>query len=286
MDTLTPDLLGPESGGLPRELALRFPSPFVLTGEDALEIDSVCSLPNVTLTISGVMLSSRLQLIPFSFIHLPNSNRTIATTRTSIDSGWIMHLRVTASAGAPLVGQTFVWVRLCRGTTATALILGTICSGYVTANTDIFFPGGLQQGPLDGNGVVRSVQIANPAAGADFTITVPTGARWELVSASALFTTAAAVANRHTLLVVDDGANIVYESAQTTAQIASLAIQHSWGQAIAASTDAGGLSDVNPLPARIALVGGWRVRSSTGNIQAADQWSAIFISVREWLEGN
>lgn len=39
-----------------------------------------------------------------------------------------------------------------------------------------------------------------------------------------------------------------------------------------------------PIPNDVWLRAGFRVRSATGAINAADQWGSISLLVREWLE--
>jgi len=278
----------PEFARAPRINALQGPAQYLFTGEDALQIDSFDSAAGVTLTIAGAMLGTDLQLLPFSFTVTPTTNRVVTTVRVGVDSGWLEHIRIIVTAGAPLLGQTFVFVRICRGTLANALTLGTIASGYVTANTDLYWPGGTTQLPLDGEGWAQAVTIGNPAAGTDWSQTVPTNARWELVAASALLTTSAVVANRQPRLIADDGATPVFEAASPVAITAGLAIRESWGAGaggpVSADILTGGAVS-SGLPNDLYLPAGFRVRSATGAIDVGDQWSAIRLYVREWIEG-
>src|SRR5690348_12054825 len=136
-DVVTADLVE----GLPRELLAHGVSPYVFTGEDCLEIDSLASLTNLVITVKGAMLGPDYRIKPFTFTHTPNSNRTLATTRQHIGAGWLLHARAFVSTGAPLEGQCFVWLRLIRGLTANGELHGTIGGAYLTANTDLYWPG-------------------------------------------------------------------------------------------------------------------------------------------------
>src|SRR3974377_1273972 len=152
-------------GGVPRRAVHPFFSPHLFTGEHLLEIDSLNSAAGVTLTIAGEVLTEGLALIPFVFTHVPNTNRTIATTRVSVPGGWLARLRVSASAGAPIQGQCFVWIRAALGQGGAVLTIGDITSGYLTANTPLAWPGPHPHTPLDGAGAVRSITGSTPAAG-------------------------------------------------------------------------------------------------------------------------
>jgi len=285
----SPSSLAPDFAGLDRALAVQGPAQYLFTAEDQIQIDTLGSVANLVLTISGAMLGARLQLLPFAFTVVPTSSRSVGTTRVTVDSGWLQHIRIVVTTGAPILGQTFVWIRICRGGTTNALVLGTIASGYVTASTDLYWPGGTTQLPLDGEGAALRIAITNPAAGADWSVTVPTGARWELVSASMLYTASAVAANRQPRLTVDDGTNIVFEGPSVAAITAGLAIRESWGAGaggpVSADITTGGAVS-SGLPNDLYLEGGWRVRSSTGAIDGGDTWTAGSLYVREWLEGN
>src|SRR6266851_3396315 len=201
----------PPVDGFDRNAFLQGPSPFVLSLEEALQVDSICSIAGVTLQVSGVMLSSDYELKPFKFAHTPNSNRTLATSRAAVGSGWILRCRVIVSAGAPLLGQCYVAVRTCRGLTSNAEVNGTIAASYITANTDLFWPNGQVQYPLDGEGAPLSISVSTPAAGADWSQTVPTGARWVVTALAAQLVTAVAAGTRAPRLIVDDGTTTLFE---------------------------------------------------------------------------
>lgn len=133
----------------------------------------------------------------------------------------------------------------------------------------------------DGRGNVRVIAGATPGAGVDIAETVAAGVQWELLGFTALLTCSAGVANRFPALTVDDGtANadaIIGEGA--TAQTASQVSKHSFIQ--------GGINNINQaffqggLPIGLELLPGHRLKTLTGGIQAADQWSQVAYRVRE-----
>jgi len=278
--------VAPDFANLSRDIAVQGPSFALFTPEDALEIDALGSVASLTLTISGTVLGDRLEVRPFCFTMTVTSNRVVTTSRTSIGSGWLQSVRVTASAGTPILGQCFVWVRKCRGLTSVALVLATLQAGYVTASTDVYWPGNAAQQPLDGEGAVRSVQVTNPGAGADWSTSVPTGARWELIALVAQLVTAVAVGTREARLVIDDGANTLFEVPAAASQAPSLTVLYSWGQGAGGPIVADTAVIEAPIANDVYLTGGFRIRTATGVIQAADQWSLISLLVREWMEGN
>ena len=272
--------------GFPRDAARWTPMPWLFTAEDVLQLDSVCSQSGVTVTVNGVLLSADLQLLPFSWTHSPNSNRTVATTRVSLGLGWLQHVRVLVTGGAAKQGECFVALRVCRGLTSNAIVLATIAAGYVTTTTDLYTPGGTIGTSLDGAGTVRSITGTTPAAGADILETVPTNARWELIAFTAQLTTSAVVASRVVGLTIDDGTNIYFRDSPAFTQTANLIDIYSFanGQSkIAAPSSSFVLGNV---PVDNRLIATHRIRTKTLFIDVGDQWTAPQYLVREWLENN
>ncbi len=277
---------GPAVVGFPRIEAHWSPGPWLFTAEDNLQLDSVCSQSGVTVTVNGVVLSADFQLLPFSWTHSPNSNRTVATTRVSLGTGWLQHARILVTGGAAKQGECFVALRVCRGTTSNAIILGTIAAGYITTVTDLYTPGGTILTALDGAGTVRSITGTTPAAGVDILETVPTNARWEVLAFTAQLTTSAAVANRVVGLTIDDGTNIYFRDSPAFTQTASLIDIYSWAEAQSKMAAPGSSFVLGNLPGGNRLLAAHRIRTSTIALAAADQWTAPQYLVREWLENN
>ena len=118
--------------------------------------------------------------------------------------------------------------------------------------------------------------VSNPAAGADWTFTVPAGQTLALESVTALLTTSVTVANRvPTLVVKDNLGRIVAEVVSPNAQAASLADEWVWAPGVVA---AAGPPIVTPIPPGLELAGGWTIGTVTAGLQVGDQWSAIVIT--------
>lgn len=114
--------------------------------------------------------------------------------------------------------------------------------------------------------------VANPAAGADWTATVPGGHVWQLLAVRARLTTSAAVANRQPDLILTDGALEIARVPPVAVQAAGGARVYTW-----ADVDFGlqlGSTALGPLPA-IRLASAWSVGTATALIDAADQWDQV-----------
>lgn len=130
--------------------------------------------------------------------------------------------------------------------------------------------------------VATSLQLPDPAPGAEFAIFPTAGSTWVLTGLTHDFTTSAAVANRTPVLSLENG------SAQRLLRIP-------WNALIAASATrrtsyypgaapgAGVQNEVTlPLPIPgIIIRPGWVLRSRTGAIDVGDQYANICVSYVE-----
>lgn len=264
----------------------RFLSPgaFEMTGEDNLQISVANSLSSCVVTVAGRFLTIDGEIIPFLQTFAPTTGRTVTSVLLPFGDGWLLNATAFVSTGAPLTGQTFVRLQVIRGAAGATLVLGTLAAGYVTAVQPLAYPANRVRSSLDGQGVLRSIAGTDPAAGTEISETVPTGARWRLLALSCRLVTSAAVANRSPILLLDDGAAIYFGSDPGGTIPASQNFRFTAGQAtqrLIAVTDVYQWT----LPNDHRMLAGHRWRTSTQNIQAADDYSNVQYLVEEWLEG-
>lgn len=126
-------------------------------------------------------------------------------------------------------------------------------------------------------GVFKRVVGADPAANAEFVLTVPAGKSWWVVSV--LVTLVQGITQTpQPILVVDDGTNSVFESVgSTAAQAASTTCVYTWAGDIQVTGQIGTAAAVHsnaPLPQNLVLPSGYRIRSTTLGIGAASDYGA------------
>lgn len=132
----------------------------------------------------------------------------------------------------------------------------------------------------------RVYVIPTPAAGAEFTITVPANVTWEVLSVKGVLTTSAAVANRNcTLILGPDAATTEQRYSLGTAVTASQATTFTYASGIGTTLATGSIAGPLPSPPPIAPPG-YVMRSQTQNVDAGDQYSSLFVVVREWSVGQ
>lgn len=264
---------------------------FVLGGiptsaSDRLRIRSWGTVASVALRIAGWRRLPDGLVVPFSERHVPNSDRTSATTIVPIGEGSILELSIIVESTQVTLGRVLVRADLVRGDATVPTYITTICQGIVTREQAINFP----RSPLLSSGAVepaiRSITGTDPAANTEISETVPTGAVWELLSFFASLVTDGTAANRRPFLIIDDGANIVFESPTATLQVASLTIPYTWAEGMPIGGSINSSFQVHGLVAPNRLPAGFRVRTSTISIQATDNWSAPQLLVREWMAAD
>jgi hypothetical protein len=191
---------------------------------------------------------------------------------------------VFASAGAPLMGQTFVKVQLIRGIGAAAIVLGTILQGYVTASQAVGFPGSSIQDSFSVEPPPRVIIGTTPGLAQEILETVPTGARWRLVALLVRLDTDATVITRNPRLEIRSATTTLALFPNPIGVTASIGVFPQWVQGLAYdqahSTNVG----VGGLPESAILLAGQTIRTNTENMQLGDQYSTLRYVVQEWLE--
>lgn len=208
--------------------------------------------------------------------------RVFGSAYQQLGEGFILSL-TAVGATATGRGQTFARAELVRSPQVQNLQVQDLLSDYVDNGSAIAWPGGNYRHPSESTGWTHSVQVTNPGAGADWSFVVPTRGRMRLISLNAVLTTSAAVANRAPTYIVDDGLNTVGVFGINANIAASIAANITGTAGNFNGTVAPNLFGIS-VPDLMMLPAGWHLRSLTSAIQAADQWSSIFLNVEEWLD--
>ena len=226
------------------------------------------------LTPNGEIKEGQLNTGPFT---------STAIAFLPLFEGWLLSF-VGTILGTPVVGQyCYVQAGLLRGSTAASPVPfnDSIWSGYLYSNAFNGYPGTPSKEITDGLGVLRSITGTAPAAGAEINETVPVNRRWNLIALFASLTSSATVINRTPAFFFDDGANIFSGSEGIFTQPASTTSRYSFSTVVPSQAFISNFLPVGlllPFP----LKGNFRIRSTTLNLQAGDQWTAPQYLVQEW----
>lgn len=254
-----------------------------VSADDRLVFSAWNTVTSLVVQFAGYALNPQGETIYFQFQLNPTNDRVITSRTEFMGEVFILSLTAHISSGNANRGQCYVRVQVQRGTGTPAVPLARLIQGYLTDNFSPSFPYGKQEGPLEGQGMIRSIAGTNPAAGAEISEAVPTGARWRLLLARYTLVTSASVANRKPEIGIDDGTTVLAKfppdgafaaNTTNTFTVSSLA-NGSYTQ----STD----STVF-IPSNIIMAAGWHWATITTDLQAGDNYSAPQFSVEEWLE--
>lgn len=290
---LSPERVEP-SMGMPRDISFSpgsvNPGPLVyLTREDSLWLRAYNSVAGAEVEVRGRILLPNGQLFSFSQRITPTSDRVAYDLSLElglprdVNGYFLVNLCVVRSAGVFRRGQFFVQLAVFRGAGASGFRHQILASGYVAFDLALGWPGSGICSPLDGPGILRSITGTNPAAGAEIVEVVPTNARWLLRGFVATLTTSATVANRSVHLRVDDGVTGLFDSSPGFAHVASIPRNYNFSARV--SPTVGVDNEIYcSIPEDLRLFSGWRISTSTGLLQAGDDWGAPQLLVEEWIE--
>ena len=176
-------------------------------------------------------------------------------------------------------GECFVTVQLLLN----GDVIFEFCSGYVYGHKRISWPSTSSPDIMPHRGVIRRVTGTNPAAGSDFSQTVPAGRVWNIHAMSFFFTTSATVANRrvHIEFAIAGGPSLDIYSADD--QAASLSLKYTVAGFTGAHPQSNDNDHIIMLPPNIWLPDGSTIITDTLNIQVGDDYTAPLFLVEEFL---
>lgn len=263
------------------------PFPWNFTGEDNLRIVLYNSVVGAQARIQGRFLE-RAALFPGAFdrTFTPTADRLASTADMAMGVGSLLDCSVNVVAGNPLIGQTYCMVQIIRGLSGATRVLGVLLAGYITAQQSVGYPGSPILSSIESGGVIRAISGTAPAPGGEIIETVPTGARWQLLTFYGTLTTSATVANRVPRLQHATGATTIAVFPNLILETASLTWFNQWASGLNVQNLAGLQQTIAPLPNELILLAGQSLRTDTANLQAGDQWLAPQYVVREWIEAN
>jgi hypothetical protein len=260
------------------------PGALFVDGNYRLRFNVWCSVAGVTIALRSRFLRSEDGKIVDSADQLtPTSDRVLTTSAVTLGVGFPLNVEVFALAGTPSIGQCFVQVQMVRGDGPAATKVATILQGYVTSTMALSWPGSPIVNSLDGQGCVVSYrQVAAP--GGDLQFSVPTGARWVVISFHGNLTTSGAIPTRRVSLQYTDLVQAYVQSPIAAAQAGSTAFDYTWmtgyGQQITDGVNRVGASLPTPSP----MLAGYQIGTATVNLDAADHWTLLDLAVQEWID--
>ena len=260
------------------------PFQFFTDGTDNLRVEIVNSASGVTVTVLGRAVDESGKPKALQQTITPSDDRTVTRKDFALGAGALLNLSVFASSGSPLIGQTFVRIQLIRGLAGATLVVGTLLQGYVTAVQDLAFPGSPIRMSTEDAFPTRVIVGTIPAVGTEVSETVPTGARWELVTFTVSLTTSGVAGTRRPRLQFDNGGSTYGLFVVSGTLNLSETRFGCWAIGGLGYDGLGDNVIMGALPPGPALPSGAVIRTNTAGLLAGDQWARPVLCVREQME--
>jgi len=158
-----------------------------------------------------------------------------------------------------------------------------LTAGYVYSKHSLTWPMSNIEPSDPTPGAVVATNATNPAAGAEWNITVPDGEMWRIMAIRFNLVTSATVANRRVHVSLEVGGAPAFELISSVDQAASLTRAYTC-QAVGG---AGTFSDDNDIliamPDNMLIPGGDIIRTLTTNLQAGDDYGVATITYQRYI---
>lgn len=221
-------------------------------------------------------------IAPFTQVVTPTSDRAVNTRQDSLPEGFILSLTVQPLTAGVHRGHCFATFNLSIGSGSDTINYRLLASGYVY-NPHFTASPNMNEDPTAGPGLVRLITGTNPAAGVEISEVVPTNARWRLQALQVNLVTDVTVINRTVAFLFDDGASSFAKWGAPSNQAASLNNGYTLAPLGLATSPSSGDIQI-PMAPQLFLPSGFRIRTATLNLQAADDYGAPKYVVEEWID--
>ena len=235
----------------------------------------------VDIAVRLLLADGTVQLITHSFT--TTGVNSYLYYNVPLAEGFLLSVQVSTSDTVVARGETYVSVELVRGTEAAPIWIDTLCAGYLTQNYGPVWPQGGVEIPASEWGMPRQFGSSDPAAGVEWSITVPFGSRWRIIAVQYNLVTDATVANRFPRLTATINGSAQTVGFCTTAITASTAPTIVFGIPVQFSAGTNLVQAAALVPGLI-LPAGSILATVTQGLQAGDNATAATVLVEEWKE--
>lgn len=213
----------------------------------------------------------------FEFVHTASSSGNITTSTFSISDVPVFLIAHDKEEDKEQ-GSVYVQIDL--------MVAGTpvrqLATGFVGALHSVSWPDSTEPDPIPGRGLIKSIQSANPAAGAEASITVTVNRVWHILSAAIKLVTSATVANRRVHLQFSKNEPAELHAFSEIDQTASQTIDYAFGKYGAVPDSADNNQIIVPIPHDIWLFSEATIATETTNIQVGDNFGTLALNIEEF----
>lgn len=158
-----------------------------------------------------------------------------------------------------------------------------LCKGHLGPDQPIGWPDSPPLSPMQNRGQIAIVFSANPAAGAEIIFTSEAQSWLRLKSLIFTLTTDATATTRRVRVAIVIAGVTMQLVLSVSGQLASTTETYTFAEGLVSIIDPGGFSQQIPLPADLLLPPESIIATSTVNLQAADDFSAMGVLAERFL---
>lgn len=214
---------------------------------------------------------------------LLTTDRQKNTLNVPLTEGFLLYFAVYG-ATVPYGNRTFAACKINTSSGNSTITIQELVAGYINKGNFLSWPGNVAMNMADGPGALISITGTTPAAAAEISETVPSGAIWRIKSFWFKLTTSAVVNARIPHVIIDDGVNVLLDLPASSSQVAAQTITYLLADGVASSNGVDGVLEIK-MPFDLRLMAGYRIRTLTTSLSAGDQYTAPQYLVTEWLFG-
>jgi hypothetical protein len=260
------------------------PSELYIGPGDELLVNVCTSYPGAWLVINARLLRPDGIIVPMQWSIKPQGNRLPYSALFPLTEGYLLSLSLVPIGVVAFVTGGQMWARAAIWRTGgTGALYRLLLSGYVTSFRSLSWPAGIQELSIGNQGWLRVFAGTNPAPGTEVCETVPSFARWRVVTFYFTLTTSATVTDRRVYLVIDDGTTPAVYMPPVAVQPANTSRVYHYASDFPYTQPFPEIALI-PIPTNLLLGAGWRIRTETWARQPGDDYSAPGLAVEEWLE--
>jgi len=262
-------------------------SGFYVKAEDTL----LLNITSIPLT-AQIFLNYRL-LLPDGTIITAQENLTFTSVGNEIAKtialveGWLLSVTVELNTAQIPTGACYVQVFLIRGSFLNVVWPTQLIGDYLNSFYHLGWPGAPILKPTEGRGHPLTLVGGAVGAGLAIQLNLSNQFRFVIDSVDVVLVTSAAAANRFVRINLFDGTRTYIQASSGFAQAASLTTVYSFAAGEAFNSTATDVVNAPlPLNAEGAVDQPLNITATALNLQAADQFSNLFVRARAWHESD
>lgn len=242
---------------------------------DRLHITITTQVANLNLYVRVKTMLPNGSFQSHQHIFITTGDGTEDDFEVSVDSGYLLGVNVSFVAGALTSVEGYCNISLRRTEVGTAGPYILLTNGYVGIANQLSWPETPPMRPYEIEGIPVVVTVANPAAGANWTYTIPDGTDFLCKAIRFRLVTDANVAARRARIEFRQSTTIIHQAVCSNTQAASLT--YDYNIAMDGAAEVLSATYINRSMPDIRLKDSDTIRVQTDSIQVGDQFSAIVL---------